>query len=60
MSVLFFHTMKYKPDNPRNPSYDRFVLSKVTDIHMHWINIQMVNSNIQINNNNEKTSWSTE
>ncbi|KAF4070667.1 hypothetical protein AMELA_G00288110 [Ameiurus melas] len=28
MSVLFFHTMKYKPDDPRNPSYDRFVLSK--------------------------------
>ncbi|KAB5567639.1 hypothetical protein PHYPO_G00235160 [Pangasianodon hypophthalmus] len=28
MSVLFFHTMKYRPDDPRNPSYDRFVLSK--------------------------------
>ncbi|XP_062855272.1 transketolase-like [Trichomycterus rosablanca] len=28
MSVLFFHTMKYKTDDPRNPNNDRFVLSK--------------------------------
>ncbi|XP_060737274.1 transketolase-like [Tachysurus vachellii] len=28
MSVLFFHTMKYKPDDPRNANNDRFVLSK--------------------------------
>ncbi|KAI5621906.1 transketolase-like, partial [Silurus asotus] len=28
MSVLFFHVMKYKPADPRNPNYDRFVLSK--------------------------------
>ncbi|KAG2455210.1 TKTL2 protein, partial [Polypterus senegalus] len=28
MSVLFFNTMKYKPLDPRNPSNDRFVLSK--------------------------------
>ncbi|MBN3325333.1 TKT Transketolase, partial [Atractosteus spatula] len=28
MSVLFFHTMKYKPEDPRNPNNDRFVLSK--------------------------------
>ncbi|XP_038628777.1 transketolase isoform X2 [Tachyglossus aculeatus] len=28
MSVLFFHTMKYKPQDPRNPNNDRFVLSK--------------------------------
>uniref|UniRef100_H3B2I8 Transketolase n=1 Tax=Latimeria chalumnae TaxID=7897 RepID=H3B2I8_LATCH len=28
MSVLFFHTMKYKPQDPRNPSNDRFILSK--------------------------------
>ncbi|XP_043934089.1 transketolase [Protopterus annectens] len=28
MSVLFFHVMKYKPEDPRNPSNDRFVLSK--------------------------------
>lgn len=29
MSVLFFHTMKYRPEDPRNASNDRFVLSKV-------------------------------
>ncbi|XP_028906993.1 transketolase [Ornithorhynchus anatinus] len=28
MSVLFFHTMKYKSQDPRNPNNDRFVLSK--------------------------------
>lgn len=28
MSVLFFHTMKYKVNSPRCPSNDRFVLSK--------------------------------
>uniref|UniRef100_A0A8B9TUY4 Transketolase n=1 Tax=Anas platyrhynchos TaxID=8839 RepID=A0A8B9TUY4_ANAPL len=28
MSVLFFHTMKYKVQDPRNASNDRFVLSK--------------------------------
>ncbi|XP_041130338.1 transketolase-like [Polyodon spathula] len=28
MSVLFFHAMKYKAQDPRNPSNDRFVLSK--------------------------------
>uniref|UniRef100_A0A672M5X1 transketolase n=1 Tax=Sinocyclocheilus grahami TaxID=75366 RepID=A0A672M5X1_SINGR len=28
MSVLFFHTMRYKADDPRNPSNDRFILSK--------------------------------
>ncbi|KAM8930259.1 transketolase [Pelodytes ibericus] len=28
MSVLFFHTMKYKPQDPKNPSNDRFVMSK--------------------------------
>ncbi|TSL97242.1 Transketolase [Bagarius yarrelli] len=28
MSVVFFHTMKYKPDDPRNANCDRFVLSK--------------------------------
>lgn len=27
-SVLFFHTMKYKVSEPRDPSSDRFVLSK--------------------------------
>jgi len=28
MSVLFFHTMRYNPKEPRNPANDRFVLSK--------------------------------
>lgn len=29
MSVLFFNTMRYKADDPRNQCNDRFVLSKV-------------------------------
>lgn len=29
MSVLFFHTMRYKTNDPRNQCNDRFVLSKV-------------------------------
>lgn len=29
MAVLFFHTMRYKALDPRNPHSDRFVLSKV-------------------------------
>lgn len=29
MAVLFFHTMRYKAQDPRNPHNDRFVLSKV-------------------------------
>ena len=28
MSVLFFHTMKYKLSEPRDASSDRFILSK--------------------------------
>lgn len=28
MSVLFFHTMKYKLNEPRHPANDRFILSK--------------------------------
>uniref|UniRef100_A0A669BXB0 transketolase n=1 Tax=Oreochromis niloticus TaxID=8128 RepID=A0A669BXB0_ORENI len=28
MSVLFFHTMKYRPEDPRNFNNDRFILSK--------------------------------
>lgn len=28
MSVLFFHTMRYKVSEPRDPSSDRFILSK--------------------------------
>lgn len=33
MSVLFFHTMKYRPEDPRHSSNDRFILSKVTHVH---------------------------
>ena len=29
MSVLFFHSMKYRPEDPRNSNNDRFILSKV-------------------------------
>ncbi len=29
MSVLFFHTMRYKVQDPRNAANDRFILSKV-------------------------------
>ena len=29
MSVLFFHTMKYRPEDPRYINNDRFILSKV-------------------------------
>ncbi|XP_072277049.1 transketolase [Pyxicephalus adspersus] len=28
MAVLFFHTMKYKPQDPKNPNNDRFIMSK--------------------------------
>ncbi|XP_051967711.1 transketolase-like isoform X2 [Xyrauchen texanus] len=28
MSVLFFHSMKYRPDDPKNTNNDRFILSK--------------------------------
>jgi len=28
MSVLFFHVMRYKLSSPRDPSSDRFILSK--------------------------------
>lgn len=28
MSVLFFHTMKYKVDAPKDPANDRFIMSK--------------------------------
>lgn len=33
MAVLFFHTMRYKAQDPRNPHNDRFVLSKVRGQH---------------------------
>ena len=36
MSVLFFHTMRYKVKEPRDPANDRFVLSKVcTGLLLH-------------------------
>lgn len=28
MSVLFFHTMRYKVSTPKDPANDRFILSK--------------------------------
>lgn len=33
MSVLFFHTMRYRYDDPRNFNNDRFILSKVRLSH---------------------------
>ncbi|KAM4818278.1 transketolase-like protein 1 [Thomomys bottae] len=39
MSVLFFHTMKYKPSDTENPNNDRFILSKrlsFIDVAMGW------------------------
>lgn len=33
MSVLFFHTMRYRYDDPRNFNNDRFILSKVRVSH---------------------------
>lgn len=36
MSVLFFHTMKYRYDDPRNFNNDRFVLSKVRVSQSYW------------------------
>ncbi|XP_026677964.1 transketolase-like protein 2 [Diaphorina citri] len=35
MSVLFFHTMKYSLAEPRDPSSDRFILSKGHEIAFH-------------------------
>lgn len=35
MSVLFFHTMKYRPEDPRNPNNDRFILSKVSHMFQY-------------------------
>uniref|UniRef100_H2UA73 Transketolase n=1 Tax=Takifugu rubripes TaxID=31033 RepID=H2UA73_TAKRU len=32
MSVLFFHTMKYRYDDPRNFNNDRFIMSKLMDL----------------------------
>uniref|UniRef100_A0A8C9UAW1 Transketolase n=1 Tax=Scleropages formosus TaxID=113540 RepID=A0A8C9UAW1_SCLFO len=37
MSVLFFHTMRYRPEDPRNPNNDRFVLSKVRGSMWHAV-----------------------
>ncbi|XP_028826270.1 transketolase [Denticeps clupeoides] len=40
MSVLFFHTMRYRPEDPKNPNNDRFVLSKghaVPALYSMWV-----------------------
>lgn len=42
MSVLFFHTMRYKTEYPRNQCNDRFVLSKVK------VNTQILGLNYSI------------
>lgn len=36
MAVLFLKEMRFKPKDPRNPSNDRFVLSKVKNKHF-WL-----------------------
>lgn len=36
MSVLFFNTMRYKAEDPRNQCNDRFVLSKVGYFFFLW------------------------
>lgn len=36
MSVLFFHSMRYRPEDPRNFNNDRFILSKVWDSQSYW------------------------
>ena len=42
MSVLFFHTMKYRYDDPRNFNNDRFILSKVTITQSCWSNLPVI------------------
>lgn len=37
MSVLFFHNMKYRYDDPRNFNNDRFIMSKVRAITSIYI-----------------------
>nr|XP_012612738.1 transketolase-like protein 1 isoform X2 [Microcebus murinus] len=40
MSVLFFHTMRYKQSDPENPDNDRFILSKrlsFVDVATGWL-----------------------
>ncbi|XP_042523446.1 transketolase-like protein 1 [Dipodomys spectabilis] len=40
MSVLFFHTMRYKQTDPENPNNDRFILSKrlsFIDMAIGWL-----------------------
>lgn len=39
MSVLFFHIMRYKQDDPENPNNDRFILCKrlaFVDVAIGW------------------------
>ncbi|XP_037108919.1 transketolase isoform X1 [Syngnathus acus] len=40
MSVLYFHTMKYRPDDPRNFHSDRFLMSKAQSapaLYSMWV-----------------------
>lgn len=39
MSVLFFHTMRYKVQDPRNANNDRFVLSKVKTVILYGCSV---------------------
>lgn len=43
MSVLFFHTMRYKTEDPRNQCNDRFVLSKAKiNTHIFFIKCDFI------------------
>lgn len=42
MSVLFFHTMRYKADDPRNQCNDRFVLSKVGVQYFGFVDLSLL------------------
>lgn len=42
MSVLFFHSMKYRPEDPRNPNNDRFILSKVQLVYPSGCRLPLV------------------
>lgn len=55
MSVLFFHTMKYRYDDPRNFNNDRFILSKVTITQSYrlflyfWLCLNAVQNLVSLN-----------
>ena len=44
MSVLYFHTMRYKLSAPRDPSSDRFILSKGHAAPILYAGIKAVDS----------------